>query len=316
MFLKRKMVLFLAMIVVIISFVFINLSINNKRRNSVLPIKDNYHFAYDVENVLISEEYLDLSGWFFELKSVHNQAVENTNNKVTMILVDKNNKEVVNSRINGFAAEMSYNKRSEVNEYFKCNYDYTDCGFVARFNKKDISPESEYQIFFKMNVDDYTAIETGLHLKNGKIYKANADNCLNVDGTDLEPVVKNGTLLADRDEGIYVYQYKGQLYWIATEKYFNCGFNTVMQYQIETTQFENLPKDRTERNQYWSNLGSEFEKYEITSVLNCGAYRVYARTLPTEYSITFIETGTFNNDRWEWREVFRPDYSELFGNKS
>ena len=42
--------------------------------------------------------------------------------------------------------------------------------------------------------------------------------------------------------------------------------------------------------------------------MNCGRYRVCKRKLPEEYSITSIVTGYYKNDKWIWKNYFRPVY--------
>lgn len=52
-----------------------------------------------------------------------------------------------------------------------------------------------------------------------------------------------------------------------------------IQYQLWTTQPENLPEKRRAHNHRWDNIGGRFEKYEIEG--DFGAYRVMKREIPT-----------------------------------
>ena len=103
------------------------------------------------------------------------------------------------------------------------------------------------------------------------------------------------------------YQRNGALYWIVDE-YFNFeeDGSTYIQYQLWTTQTENLPKHRLENNWLWDNIGGNFEDYEIKD--DFGPYRVMKRELPKEYSITSIVTGYYKDGKWIWQEYFRPIY--------
>ena len=53
-------------------------------------------------------------------------------------------------------------------------------------------------------------------------------------------------------------------------------------------------------------ITSADEEYELDG--DYGDYRIMKRDLPTEYSITSIETGYHKNGKWIWREFFRPIY--------
>ena len=82
-----------------------------------------------------------------------------------------------------------------------------------------------------------------------------------------------------------------------------------IQYQLWTTQPENLPEKRRAHNHRWDNIGGRFEKYEIEG--DFGAYRVMKREIPTDYSVTSIMTGYRKNGKWVWKNYFRPYY--VFG---
>lgn len=130
---------------------------------------------------------------------------------------------------------------------------------------------------------------------------------LEVEGTDLEEIVNQGVLRVYRpDYGMYVYQYKNTLYWIAEPDYGFVDSDTYVQYQLNTTQIERLPKIRLENEWYWDNIGFWFSEYEMKE-MNTGKYRVAKKEIPREYSIRGIWTGN-NIDGWIWREDFLPYY--------
>ena len=104
---------------------------------------------------------------------------------------------------------------------------------------------------------------------------------------------------------MYIYQYGGELYWIADFEYeFKADGNNRIEYQINTTQVQNLPKDRLDNGWHWSNIGFVFEENEI--VMD-DSWRVAKCRLPEEYSITDIGSGHKIND-WVWQHNFRPWY--------
>ena len=96
------------------------------------------------------------------------------------------------------------------------------------------------------------------------------------------------------------------MYWIADENYaFNIDGSTYLQYQLDTTQFDRLPGERTSNGWYWDNIGDYFEANEITDTMDCGRYRVSVRDIPSGYAITRAETGFYDGD-WVWSGKFRP----------
>ena len=163
-----------------------------------------------------------------------------------------------------------------------------------------------------MRVSKFAVFPTGVYITGKNIHYAKQNDYVipAVAGTDLEEIVNKGFLRVYRpDYSCYVYQYKGYLYWIADTGFrFEDDGTTLIQYQLWTTQPERLPQKRLKNKWYWDNIGSYFEKYEITKGMNCGRYRVCRRKLPEEYSIKSIVTGYYKNGKWIWRNYFRPIY--------
>ena len=200
----------------------------------------------------------------------------------------------------------------DIDSYFDCEYDYSKCGFSSRLDKSLVDLENgKYMIVLKEDEDDEIGLEVA-YLINGKIeYIAPEEKVeLNVVGTDLENIVKEGTCLVSNPEyHIYVYQYGWNLYWIADKNYFfEEDGSTLIQYQMETTQFDKLPQYRIDNGWFSSNLSDDFEINEITKKMNCGEYRVCVRAIPQDYSITRISTGYYADGKWIWQRYFRPNY--------
>ncbi len=207
-------------------------------------------------------------------------------------------------------SETGLNTR-DVNDYFLCGLDYSMAGYTAQGS--GISVNDEYEILVSMG--GWSNLHTGAFIKGDKIKYCSESNFIwpDVVGTDIEEVVDKGYLRVYRpDYHCYVYQYDGNLYWIVDEDFdFKDSGKTCIQYQLWTTQIENLPKHRLDHEWYWDNIGFNFEDYEITDDIDCGKYRVSRRELPTEYSITAIVTGYHENGKWIWENYFRPYY--IFG---
>ncbi len=233
----------------------------------------------------------------------------NNNKKFGVVLYDLNNSVEKDLDGNdkpciGIIMKMQYCDRFEVNEYFKCEYDYSKCGFTATVKMTDIDiTNGEYQIVFKPEEEGEKGIvgNANAYLDKGELIYINPKDKIELDvaGTDLEPIIKNGICVASCPEyGICIYQNNWKLFWITNSDFkFENDNSTRIEWQLRTTQFNNLPKERTENGWYWSNIGDIYEKYEITNTMNCGKYRVSARDIPVEYSIVRESTGYYLTDK-------------------
>ena len=205
--------------------------------------------------------------------------------------------------------KMKYVQREDVNKYFLCEFDYENSGFVASLSTKKLDLENSiYEIYLRPE-GIRKSYKTSIYIANGQLMFTNPKDFVPLEtvGTDLEKVVSDGVLRVYRpDYGMYVYQYEGDMYWIAEPDYGFVDNDTYVQFQMFTTQVDNLPEDRLANNWLWSNIGFMFQSNEL-SAWNTGKYRVTKCALPTEYSITEIWTGNYIGD-WIWLNHFRPWY--------
>lgn len=196
--------------------------------------------------------------------------------------------------------------RPDVNEYFLCDQDYTDCGFTA---SGQVEADTEYEIYIRWPWSP--KISTGVFISSGGIHYSPDESFTAPDvssAPDLKEITETGTLRVYRpDFHCWVYQKGWSLYWIVDQDFhFEDDGTTYIQYQMWTTQTENLPAKRLENNWLWDNIGGHFEKYELTG--DFGPYRVMRREIPTAYSVTSIVTGYYKNGEWIWKNYFRPIY--------
>ena len=195
-----------------------------------------------------------------------------------------------------------------VNKYFKSKYNYPDSGFRAYINLEELDIEDEYEIMIKSG---RLTVSGNTYIKNGIIEKTpeNENVELEVSGTDLEEIVKNGYLKAyNKNAGIIIYQYGMQLFWILDENFdFNATGKSEIEYRIWTTQLDRI-RSNSDDDKYWDDEGFMFEDREITHIINCGEYRVASMKLPSNYSIAFITTGSITDGTWNWVSSFRPRY--------
>ena len=190
--------------------------------------------------------------------------------------------------------------RSDVNNYFLCDYDYTSSGFTARAAVM----EGEYEVLIKWPLS--IALSTGVFIDSEGVHYA-PEKKFKEPEINADFVQKGIVRVYRPDFHCWVYQYEGSLYWIVEQDfYFETDGSTYIQFQLWTTQPEKLPQKRIESGWNWDNIGGMFEDYEIDG--DFGDYRVMKRELPTDYSITSIETGYHKNRKWVWQQFFRPIY--------
>ena len=265
-------------------------------------------FAFQVESANRSKDELTLNGYFFI-----NEETAGARECSVSLRPSASDNSHSSSDAAGETDLATYDlettsaiPRSDVNNYFLCEYDYTNCGFTAKIDSAAIKENVQYEVLIKV---DGIYFSTGVYIKNTSIeFVPDSEKVdLEVSETDLEKITKDGRLMCSRkDYGCYVYQYKGALYWIADENFdFESDGSTYVQYQLWTTQPEKLPAVRVENNWDWDNIGFNFEDQEITGNMNCGRYRVARKELPSEYSITAIVTG-YHDFTWIWNCYFRP----------
>ena len=198
----------------------------------------------------------------------------------------------------------------EVNEYFLCDYNYGNTGFTATGT---VNPDTEYEIMVRWpwmvsTSSDVFITGDDVHYKNTKAFVAPDVS----DAPDLKEIVENGAIRVYRpDYHCWIYQYNGAIYWIADTGFnFESDNTTLIQYQLYTTQFSNLPERRIANGHRWDNISGNFESHELKG--NFGQYRVMKEDLPTAYSLVLILTGYYANGSWVWHNYFRPIYG--FGN--
>ena len=197
--------------------------------------------------------------------------------------------------------------RPDVNSYFLCDYDYTNVGFTA---VGDAKPNVEYEVMVRWPRSMMTSAGVFITGENVHYVKSGrTDEGKFFKEPELtNDFIKDGILLLYRpDYSLWVYQYDGELYWVADDGFeFEKNEKTYIGYELSTTQKGKLPKQRHKHKRNVDDRSCFFEEYEIYG--DFGKYRVMKRTLPTEYSITSISTGSFKGKEWGWRSYFRPVY--------
>ena len=190
--------------------------------------------------------------------------------------------------------------RPDVNEYFLCDRDYTNVGFTASGEVRD----GEYEVLIQW---PWTLpLSTGVFISSAGVRYFPEEN-FTAPGIDAEFIATGIPRVYRPDCHCWVYQYHNDLYWIVDRDFtFEEDNTTYIQYQMWTTQIQNLPEKRLAHNNLWDNIGGYFEDYEIQG--DFGDYRVMKREIPTAYSVISIVTGYYKNGEWIWKNYFRPIY--------
>lgn len=271
------------------------------------------HFEFQVDSIQFTNNQLKIEGYAFMYLSYRNEdtAVDGSPDEIIPAIYLKSTNEIGKMR----EMKLEYGiARQDVNNYFKCEYDYTHTGFKATIDATAIDKNAEYEILVKYP-GVFSPFHSGNYICRNEVYRISRNEYIEpeVKGTDLENIVNSKSCVVyNPDHHCWVYQKDNKLFWIVDENfYFEDDGSTYIQYQIDTTQFDKLPKDRFDNGWYWSNIGGNFEDYEITDDMNCGKYRVCCREIPQEYSVTAIYTGYYTDEHWVWQECFRPMYDKL-----
>lgn len=259
--------------------------------------EDDFSWVVQVDKVRTEEDEFILEGFAFKLG-------QNTEEKsFDIVLHNLDTGEYL-------FPKMKYGDRKDVNDYFLCEYDYTKSGFTAKIKKSKLNLEKNDFEVLLLPEWSHKPYQFATYLADGELMYANPKEyvSLDVEGTDLEEIVDKGVLRVYEPENrMYVYQYAGELYWIAEEDYeFEEDKSTYMQYAMETTQIQKLPYERIQNNWTFDNRGFVFEENEIYG--NVGSYRLAKEYLPEEYSLVKIWTG-YHVDNLVWQVEFRPCYT-------
>jgi len=287
---------------VIFFFLLINKIIDNNKFKKY-TVKNDINLINEIEQININNGILQLEGYAFYLD--HNSK----NNIISLFLKNlKNNDEVW--------METENILRPDIQNYYNCEFNYENSGFIATTKLKNLIKEDSYEIFINLDKvsDDgkvsRVTVSTNRYIYNGNLLSYNPYDFdypnQNTHSEFLQKIFNDGKLhYYNNDIGIYIYEYQKKLYWIATEKFpFNENGNTCIPYQIWTTQKNLLPDYR--RKYEFDNLDFYFENFELKDE-NTKPYRVAVYDLPTSYAITHILTGVYNvnEDKWIWAAKFQ-----------
>lgn len=287
-----------------------NLMLEEDRKYDEIESAD---FVKYVEMVRWQNNKLTIDGWSF-LKGI-----DGNDTKIQVFLRNVEDKEDI------IWLDTEKVIREDVDMYYDCEYDYSNVGFSARKRvRKETLCEKVYEILIKisypMNASQSKTkkqlfagrtVSTDRFLVDGKLSKVNhsVEGITKMVSDSLMEILNVAQLVVYREDiDIYIYQYEGELYWVAGERFvFDEEETTYLEVHLNTTRYDLLPVNRTMNGWNWDNLGFVFESCEIEEN---SQYRVAVSKIPTEYPVTNIWVGQYS-DGWDWRESINLDVRTL-----
>ncbi len=201
--------------------------------NRMLEVKEQiFSWVYQVDEIKQEDGKLVLTGFAFELEK------DAIGNNFEIVLRD-----IETGKFH--FPKMTYEARTDVNDYFLCEYDYTQSGFTATIPLKKLDlEEGEYEVMLRLKEDKKRiAYPISVYYADNQMQFANPKEFIKPDvkGTELEQIVENGVLRTFNEEyQTWVYQYEGELYWITEGK--SCLVNYLSQVAILREELQNPAK--------------------------------------------------------------------------
>lgn len=279
----------------VITVFFIMNNIIEVRSFRKYTIVDDIKFINSVEKIIKDNHGIKLEGYAFILEK------DSSESRITVFLQNVVTEDEI-------WLDMEQVDRWDVDSYYEGGNNYKNSGFIAFKKGETLNTDEVYEII--INIDYCESDKNGIHnirktvstnqyISGGRLYSYNPIEFdmpeISIESKLLKNVFKNGVLcLYQKEEGLYVYQYEGKLYWITTDDFrFEENEKTHIIYHLYTFKGNNLQESRIE--QKYNNLDFIFENYEYTDE-NTSPYRVAIRDIPEEYAIMHIKTGVYNRD--------------------
>lgn len=278
--------------IVIIGYIIVD-NIIDVRSHRKYSITNNMNLINDIENVTYESDKIIIDGYAF---------MSNRDSSDDLISVFLRNVMTENE----VWLDMEQVDRPDVNAHFTGEQEYKNTGFIAFTKRKKIDNKEVYEIIINIDYVETTedssrdirkTVSTNHYILNGNLYNYNPNEFdkpdMNVESELLRKVFTNGQLcFYQKEEGMYVYQYDGKLYWVATEDFnFEESGGTRIIFHLYTSQVERLSEDRKQYR--FDNLDFDFEESEYKDD-NTTPYRIAIQDIPEEYAITYITTGIYD----------------------
>lgn len=288
--------------IIIIGYFIMSKVIDNRKFREYNIVKD-INLVNSIEDIKIVENKVTLSGYAFMVNK------SSSDSTISMFLVNRSNEQEI-------WLDMEQINRLDVNMYYENEYNYANSGFLATTKVDKLNKNDVYEAFINIDYKDANdtlgsksirkTVSTNFYLLNNELYTYNPNEFdmpdMNVESNLLKDVFASGDLyFYQKDIGMYVYEYQGEIYWITYDDYEFKGTNII--YQLHTTQTDKLPEHRIQHK--FDNLDFYFENLEYKNEVTT-PYRVAIYDVPKEYPITYIRTGEYDaeNGNWIWSKDF------------
>ncbi len=277
-------------------------------------VSTDYNILYQISAAEAEPKSIRFSGQVIRRNS--------RNKNITLILKPANGSEELIMPTMATTAEKAFSVLSS--EDF---FEVTD--FTAKWKKKlDATVCYELQLFLEYESEQKTEdttewiekeekISTGKYFYNGKLYSYNPLDYVSpqIENAEFLEAVEKGNILAyNMEKECWIYEYNKELYCI-----FNFSLFGTMEQRpeipvfIRTFQEDKLPDHRKEsKEDYIAYYLTEkdYEQYKNEK------YFLYKVEIPTEYMITSISTGVYQNHGenkgWIWKTFFVNSWTEVF----
>lgn len=293
----KQWVVCVGLMIIIWGGYFCAISVINKKNDLDKLAADDFSFLFQIDEVVRNEEII-LRGWAFKLD------VNSTKKDMDVYLYDIESETIVYPKTEQVL-------REDVDEYFSCQYDYSQSGFYAKFSPSKVDVmNKDYEVLIADEVNK-KIYRTGTYIVRGEVSYVHPDVfvSLDVEGNDLENIISNGVLRCYyKDQGVYVYQYDKKLYIIYETSQYVMG-DTYHPLHLYAVQKELLPMERQIEGVRYDNNDFYFgDKEDLLK--NYGEYKVAVVDIDKTYDISRVTTGMYSisNKTWMWSSQFRPYY--------
>lgn len=277
--------------VIVAAAVGISNVVNRAVHRNCIIVEDDFSCVFQIDSVEVKNESLELAGWVFELDK------DASEDDFEILLYDYNNDKKYYLKMNDVV-------REDVNNYFLCEYDYTNSGFEANIKTKRLDLDNtNYEVLIQ-ETNSRNAIATGIYISKGELMYVKPEEYVPLDvvGTELEEIMQDDSTCYFAQEGLYIYIYDNSIYYIATPEFtFSESGFTEIPLHIYAIDAKKLPE---KSQQYgFENRDIIFERYELKGQFgNC---RVAVRELPADYAMAYIRTGFYSitNQKWIWMKI-------------
>lgn len=271
-----------------------------KRKAAVIEqeVVVDYSLLFNIEKIIEKDVDVEFSGWAF--------CPDTKNKEIALVL-----RETEDNTEHILYAELK--EKEGITDYFFVNEKSGKIGFDARIKKEKLDSSGCYEILLCLLYETTTdvmvecrkKISTGVYYCGGQTYGYNPKEFKEpmVYSEELVNVVKNGSVRAyNSEDGIWVYQNDSKLYCLIESNKNQISEETRIDVpvMVSTSCTELLPENRQ---QYGNDhLGAYFadEKYKNEEEI----IQVVAVELPTEYPITYVSTGLYDNIEKDWKRQF------------